>query len=437
MKPASLVSGMCGGACARRHPRAAGEVAAWGAIAWPSSLSIICRLGMAMTDISVLGYLSTGSLAGASLSLVVQTLTSACVWGAFGSALNTLASQAYGARQYARVGLYLQTVAACASAACVPVACAWWYTEAIVTAAGFGGEQARLAGEFSRLSILGLVPNVLYQLFATFWQVQQIVRPALVVSIIFLLANAGLNVVLVFGVGSFGGWGFAGSPIATSLTRTGMLLALWAYAVPYRRLHEKCWAGFTARAFDRDIVRAVIVRQALPSLLAGALESWQLQVRASRYAFPHARRMRLTHFRIRAARGQCCAFFAARLGPIPLAAHMAMLNFYYFTTSIQFGFSGATAVRVGYHLGGGRVREAKLAGGVGLVFCASAGAAVAVSMHASRASLGRLFSADPAVWAEISTLAPLVGGGYAAMSIFYAAVGVLSGQASAGTFDLI
>ena len=241
---------------------------------------------------------------------------------------------------------------------------------------------------------------MLYQLLATFWQVQQNVRPALVVSFIFLLANAGLNIVLVFGVGSFDGW-FVGSPIATSLTRTGMLLLLWLYTVPFRRLHKKCWAGFTAAAFEESIVRAVILRQALPALLAGALESWQLQ---------------------------CVAFLAARMGAVALASHMAMMNFYYFSTSIQFGFSAATAVRVGYHLGGSRVPEAKRAGLVGLAFCATAGAAVGVSIHAARAYLGRLFSGDPAVWAEVSTLAPLVGGGYAAMSLFYAAGGVLSGQ---------
>ena len=185
-------------------------------------------------------------------------------------------------------------------------------------AAGFSLEQARLAGVFSQYSILGLLPSVLYQLLATFWQVQQNVRPALVVSFIFLLANAGLNIVLVFGVGSFVGWGFVGSPIATSLTRTGMLLLLWLYTVPFRRLHKKCWAGFTAAAFEGSIVRAVILRQALPALLAGALESWQLQ---------------------------CVAFLAARMGAVALASHMAMMNFYYFSTSIRWVLCGNGCAR--------------------------------------------------------------------------------------------
>jgi Na+-driven multidrug efflux pump len=79
----------------------------------------------------------------------------------------------------------------------------------------------------------------------------------------------------------------------------------------------------------------------------------------------------------------------------------------------------ATTVRVGFHLGGARVSGAKLASGVGLLFCCTAGAVIGVTAHLARNSLGRVFSDDPAVWAAAATLSPLFGGGYAAMSVFY------------------
>jgi Na+-driven multidrug efflux pump len=91
-----------------------------------------------------------------------------------------------------------------------------------------------------------------------------------------------------------------------------MLLALWLYSVAWKRMHRLCWHGWSWRAYDAELLRSLILRQTLPLLIGTALEQWQLQA---------------------------VAYFAARMGIVALATHSAVVDLYYFLSSVQFGFT--------------------------------------------------------------------------------------------------
>jgi Na+-driven multidrug efflux pump len=57
-------------------------------------------------------------------------------------------------------------------------------------------------------------------------QTQEVVVPQMLIALLFVGVNLGLNWLLVHGGGHFGGLGFIGSPIATSLSTVFQLVAL-------------------------------------------------------------------------------------------------------------------------------------------------------------------------------------------------------------------
>ena len=180
-----------------------------------------------------------------------------------GEAVNTLCSQAYGAKKYFLVSVWLQvrgtathnhrsagTHNTCApgvvvqigmlmlAAICVPIAVAFWFTGPILAAAGFTGMENHLAAQFARWSIIGIVPEQLSYILKQYLQARQDVMPALVTSVVCAALNVGANQLLIHGAGSWGGLGFKGSPLATACTNALMGASLGFYTV--RPLRWQC-----------------------------------------------------------------------------------------------------------------------------------------------------------------------------------------------------
>lgn len=118
---------------------------------------------------------------------VWMMVTSSFLWVGVGSALNTLCSQAYGARNYPLVGIWfqvrlvgsiakpglarthawrchdmmLQVASLFSTVLIIPVMVAWWFTGPLLRACGFSAVESDLAATFARWSILGLWPNAM------------------------------------------------------------------------------------------------------------------------------------------------------------------------------------------------------------------------------------------------------------------------------------
>lgn len=281
-------------------------------IAWPVALTYVCRYGMLLTDTSVMGHLGTKYLAASSLSGVWMTVTLSLFAQSLGDATRMLCAQALGAskpklagaccRALPRVmpagrlpaddahslpraarsrsaGEWLQLCLVAMLCTCVPVAAAWVFTGDVLHAAGTAAETAGLASRFARISIGWLAPFVVYVGCNQFLAAQKIVLPALVSNVLCLALNAGLNLVLVYGmpgVSWLGGLGFDGSPLATVCSRIFLISVYYVYVVHVRKLHAPAWGGWSRHAFRPQRVRELL-RQAVPLAAAAAFEEWQLQ----------------------------------------------------------------------------------------------------------------------------------------------------------------
>eukprot|EP01139_Manchomonas_bermudensis_P002152 Amastigsp_a3862_15.p1 type:complete len:515 gc:universal Amastigsp_a3862_15:87-1631(+) len=371
-------------------------------LAWPVAFSLLASVAMSLTDLAVLGHYGTDYLAAASVALVWLNATSAVLSRGCGSALNTLAAQAHGAGNNKLMGVWLQVGVVSTSVLIVPIAASWLATERLCLLLGLSPKLSADAGLFAQLSIPWLWPNQMYQMLQAYFQTIDVVQPALVVNATFVAVNLGANLLLVFGIpGRWGGLGFAGSPLATTLSRWLMLVVYCAYVFGWSRAHVSTWSGWTRAAFSRARLRVFLLEQSLPALIGGVLEEWQLQLIAG---------------------------FAVMLGPIDVATHNSILEVFFLLTSFMFGIVTATRIRVARHLGAGLVSDSKRAALVGLAVSGGAGLVIGALLIGLRDKIGHVYSSDPAVWQLTANIAWLVGSAYALLALFYVAMTVLGAQ---------
>lgn len=254
------------------------ETREWVGIAAPSTLQLFCRLGMALTDLALLGHLSTDALAAASLANVWLIVSSTWILDAISGALNTTCSQAYGARNMSLVGIWLQCALVVCTSLCLPIAAAWWFADDVLVAAGFPADTSALGAKFARYSLIGLLPQAWYVCLASYFRAQGVIAPQLVVNAVMLVLNFLLGYSFIWGIGGFGGWGFVGSPLATSVSRWLGCIGFWLYAFVWRKMHVETWGGWSTEALSGHRIKEFVYRQGLPLAIGRALEEFQLQL---------------------------------------------------------------------------------------------------------------------------------------------------------------
>ena len=432
------------------------ELPEWWAIAWPVCLTNLCRTGMTLTDVSVLGHLGTDYLKAASLGGVWSSMAFVIVNQGFVSALSTLCAQAYGAGNRPLVGAWLQMGLSLSVVACVPVGATFFFAGDIMNAL-VGGARFIAPSTVHNVNLFGsvmaaaLVPSTVYACVNQYLVTQKIVFPQLLANAVFVGINVGFNYAFIYGAKL----GFVGSPLATAASKWGLALFTCWYVFVYKKYHRttgtwpaRCvWRGgpggggrgrrggkrrtesasdeeamgivpATKRLADggggggegadrrRSRVRAYL-KQALPLALGGALEDWQLQV---------------------------IGVFAARIRDHErsMATHNAIFQVFWFLSSFMWSVTNATRVRIGHHLGAGDVRRAKLVMQLAVVVGGGVGACVALFWVLGRRVVGHLYSEDPRIWALSTKVAAIVGVGYALLSLFYAAMATLSAQGRPG-----
>ena len=320
-------------------------------------------VSMQIVDIAMVGRLGPEAIGavgvGSALFLAFSVFGMGLLLG-----LDTLVSQAFGARDRAACDRWLRHGVFLALALTLPV-----------------GLLARAAG--GRLDAWGLDPGVLalvqpyfaivtwslpllllYAAFRRYLQAVSVVRPIMVALVTANLVNAAVNWVLIFGNLGAPALGVDGAGWATCISRGYMTLVL-------------------AVAVARQGVR-------LRSLIAGVRIAGLLRLLG--LGWPAATQATLEYGAFAAV-----TMLAGRLDPSTLAAHQIVINLAGLTYMVPLGIASAGAVRVGHGVGRRDAAGASAAGwtaiGLGTGFMACAAAAF---LLAPRAILG-IFTIDGGV----------------------------------------
>ena len=271
-------------------PSAKDELRLLWRLSWPVAMAILFRVAMIVTDLAMLGHRSTHWLAAAAAAAIWLNISSAFLYRAFGASLNTLCSQAFGAGNFRLVGLWLQQALLFGTLASVLVGVAWVFTGPILRALSIEPDVADLAETFAHWSLIWLLPQVWMDLVQRYFQAQHIVLPALALNAVFVVVNALLNLLLLYGIprhwcprglsaslyeDGWDGLGFKGSPIATAISRWMMLLCYVFYCFYWRGFHKKTfrrWDLTRRGALHPARVRQYLLSQVLPGSIGICLE---------------------------------------------------------------------------------------------------------------------------------------------------------------------
>jgi MATE family multidrug resistance protein len=301
------------------------EARAMLALAWPMILTNLAQVAMTATDVAIIGRLGADSLAAGALGsnmyfaplifgLGLTYATSPMIAAELGRKKHSVRD----VRRTVRQGLWLSVLAV------IPIWILLWNSEPILLAMGQDPALSAQAAIYIRCLQWAVLPFYGYIVLRSF--ISALERPgwALVIMVIAVLINAGLNWVLVFGKLGFPAYGIAGSGAATSIATLFMFLGM-AVVVSvhpkFRRYH------LFGRFWRADWPRFWALFK-LGAPIAGIL------------AFE------VTIF-------NAAAFLMGLIGATALAAHAIALQIASVSFMVPLGIGQAVTVRVGLAYGAG------------------------------------------------------------------------------------
>ena len=169
----------------------------------------------------------TDAIAGAGLGFMWSAVTgNSLIWGS-GMGLGTLCSQAFGAKNYRRVGVLMQRQMCYQWLICCGVCVCWIFTEPLLLRFGQPPRVSAFAAQWCIWQLPGLPAMPVMNSVNVFLQSQRIVRPTAVLA---LLTNFGVTIPLVYWLTRPDVLGFVGAPLSMGLAQIMQAVLLWIVA---------------------------------------------------------------------------------------------------------------------------------------------------------------------------------------------------------------
>eukprot|EP01041_Mallomonas_annulata_P007785 gene7785-15924_t len=154
------------------------------------AIALVLQISLFVTILFVGRMESPIYIAAATLGIMICNMSGYSLAIGMCSALDTLVSQAYGAKAYRLMGLHCQRAMAILSLGSILVALIWFQTESILfNLVGIDKETSILAGKWTQILSVGLWPSLMFEVLRKFLQCQQIVWPIVITAIISATSN--------------------------------------------------------------------------------------------------------------------------------------------------------------------------------------------------------------------------------------------------------
>eukprot|EP00978_Attheya_sp_CCMP212_P021564 scaffold63114_cov60-Attheya_sp.AAC.3 len=347
------------------------------AISGPIVLSEIFQNTLPLVDIAFVGRLtSTQDLAAAALATVWFNLWNATMLG-FCTAVDTLLSQAKGAKEYETFAMWSGNGMFIVSLVSLLVSGLVALCEPVMVAFGQDPALAAAAGQFSYRLIPGLVPYYLFKVLVKHLQAQNILAPGVLIGIFANIFNVIANWLLI----SYFSLGLQGAPWATSITRCIEFIMIVSYFYWKKSTSlSKTWPSFSFKNLKRDVVMTFL-KLATTSALSFTVEAWSFEI---------------------------TTILAGLLGTVALNAHIITLSIATFIyLSFPFAIGIASSITIGQFTGEGKPADARRSCWISFLLAFGVQASLVAIVWPTSDLLGSLFSNDAEVSSLVSELIPL------------------------------
>lgn len=344
-------------------------------LAAPAVVVYMLNYVMSMATQIFCGHLGNLELAASSLgNNGIQIFAYGLMLG-MGSAVETLCGQAYGARRYEMLGVYLQRSTVLLMSTAIPLTLLYIFSKPLLILIGQSPEIASASAIF----VYGLIPQLLAYAanfpIQKFLQAQSIVAPGAYISAVTTVIHLLLSWLAVYKFGM----GLLGASLVLSLSWWIVVVAQFVYIVLSERC-RKTWTGFTLQAFTG---LPEFLRLSTASAVMLCLETWYFQILVLLTGLLKNPELALDSLSV-------CTTISG------------------WVFMISVGFNAAASVRVSNELGAGHPRAASFSVVVvtALAFVVSAASAAAVM--ALRHVISYAFTGGQAVADAVSDLCPLL-----------------------------
>ena len=366
-------------------------------LATPVVIAELGWMGMGLVDTAMVGQVSPIAMGAVAVGSNVFFLFMGGGLG-FLFGLDTVVAQAIGAGRIEEAhrsliqGLILALVSSLLLTLCMFV------SAMNLEYVGIPAEVLPYAQSYLWITALSMPALSIFMALRRYLQAMNLVGAFMVIVLVANILNALVNWVLVFGHWGFPAMEASGSAWATVISRAFMMIALAIYTIAHAR-HKQTGLLQTP------------LRVEMPLLL-----------RITRIGLPAG-----GQFLLETGFFNIAALMAARLGPLPLAAHQVAITVAAFSFMAPLGISSATAVRVGQAVGRGDAPGARLAGRTAL----TSGGVLMLGFAVIFLTLGReiaaIFTSDAEVIAIAASIFVVAGAFQLFDGLQVIAVGALRG----------
>ena len=292
-------------------------------LAWPIAVSYLLKQSIFLVSLIFCGHIdenSSVSLDAAGLALSFINITGFSVAIGLGAAMDTLASQAWGAKSYIKVGIYLQRGILVLALAMLPVYALWVNIESVLNLLLQPPCVVEQAKDYIHIFSSCLPALFLNILLERYIQVQNIVYPLIITGVIANIVNVVAHSLFVF----VAKWGVRGAGASTALSMYALTISL-IIIILAKKMHKKTWGGWTKEAL-KDWGQ--FARYGIPGFFMLSVEWWSFEL------------------------GYIVAGTLAD-GEIQQGIHAILINYATLIFMVPYSLSLAVTVRVGNKLGAG------------------------------------------------------------------------------------
>jgi MATE family multidrug resistance protein len=342
-------------------------------VAGPLILGLFADHLVDIVDLIFLGRLGEDALAACALAILYMNVSAlSLVMGMMG-AMDTLVAQAFGARNYRRVGHVFQRALLIATLLTVPMLLLRVYARPVLTAIGFAPKVAAQAAVFLRTT-LPAVPAVAYlDAFRRYLQAQNETVPVMAVTILGVVCTVVFNLLFV----TWLGWGTTGVAYSHVVAMWAMCFAALGY-IYCSGFYRKTWGGWS-RAALRDW--GEFLSYALPSTAMLCAEWWGLELQSA---------------------------VSGLQGSAVLGAQSILFNIMVLVYMTSSAIAIATSARVGALLGSGKPAAARFAAQTACAVTVAIEAVIAVTVYMCSGHVSKIFTDSAPVQHALAAAMPLV-----------------------------
>lgn len=223
-----------------------GQVIAFNAL--PLIFTFILQNSLSLASIFSVSHLGTTALGAVTLGSMTANITGLAAIQGLCTCLDTLCSQAYGAKNYHLVGVLIQRCAVITIIAFLPIMYIWWFwSETILSLMIPEKELCFLAARYLRITLFGVPGFILFECGKRFLQCQGIFHASTIVLFVCAPLNALMNYIFVWNKTI--GIGYLGAPLSVAINYWLMAVGLLIYTLTTKHENKplKCWNGIIKR----------------------------------------------------------------------------------------------------------------------------------------------------------------------------------------------